>query len=1199
MAGQDEGGGLNLLSEAQIRRNSFFIKGHTNMVELDMNGRTKIKAKVKTHSDAVRAEDHIRLKHMEILMQKWKESDGELTEEEFRDVFYQVIGGSLGDRFDEHVSFLFRKMDTNQDETVDWDEFCTYMMVGLQEKDDLDNERENPVMVCPVLFETSHRTAIVKVMSIPSPPRFVTVSEDGLVIFWSNKIKQDHHLRLDEEAFVHAKSLRVTDAAYLTNAQRMIVLATTSRDLRFYNSVTGVPYQKVDIDAIAMCMDYHFNPSSPDHASLYVGDMDGYVTVFKFNQASSGRLFNDPTTEWQRDRVNWKDLHNIKKGSKEVTKVTCERIRIHREEGSAMMNQSVSKVMYIAQLDGFFSCASTTTNALVFYDAGKSTMRSFTIQKGCTDFDFFMDREDGHHLIATGGNDTKLRLWNPYVPNTANAVLSGHRSSIVHVLFNPSHGQVITMSDLEIVKIWDIKQRVCLNTLGNIIPHKLMQANTKSTRVFWHEPAQSLLVATYTELACIQLSRSNVTASHTAHDMPISAMVYVPEFNVIATGGYGGTINVWDLSSGAKVMEFESAHTGAAVSCLAVGYGGRRLISGASNGEIFVWNTLSGVVLQRLVKQDAREVVGVLSTKDRIYSAGWDGKLVSFLHQHDVDIAKAPIMIDEDSKWSALEHHNDDILAMDNVGESLLATGSFDGEVIVWNLKLARAVKKFDSRTYRKKLNVLKSPKDKGMKHLPKVAANARTAVDAICWLKNRVKSVKSGSSTATIAVSCDGGCVCFWNALKGDMYGGFYAVSDKFGFESVQGMAVDNANERLFTGDSLGFVRVFDIKTYCLKGDDANAPKLLREWRAHVQAISCLIFVETADVVITGSSDQSVRVWGALNGDFIGSFGGASMWSLSSGAMNLTVTKKRNRASIGMNSLSASPDGAIFSSGPQQGDEDDEDEDDGPTQFMNLATGTIEHRPRGKGRKGADQDSDGLKLPPIHNKTGSSHALTPLSEDHEETSFPGGDNDDNHLQVEGGDDQRSRRTTDVAASAYMGQFKLPNIPGASKDSSDSLDFTIDLNGLPSADDYKDADLDNALDKDRTSVLGKAYSKKALEWQTEKHSWRQVTPRPDMTKAAKEGLMVCVPYNTLRLGKMDEIESVRAPSAVNESQKRLERLTQENEDQSVSTSDGRRNRRKVQRRSTVAKLKKGLGSLGLAGNAVAAFSGGLSLPAMK
>jgi len=1194
--GGEDGGGLNLLSEAQIRRNSFFIKGHTNVVELDMNGRTKIKAKVKTHSDAVRAEDHIRLKHMEILMQKWKENDGELTEQEFRDVFHQVIGGSLGERFEEHVSFLFRKMDTNQDETVDWDEFCTYMMVGLQEKDDLDNERENPVMVCPVLFETSHRTAIVKVMNIPSPPRFVTVSEDGLVIFWSNKIKQNNQLRLDEEAFVHAKSLRVTDAAYLTNAQRMIVLATTSRDLRFYNSVTGVPYQKVDIDAIAMCMDYHFNPSSPDHASLYVGDMDGYITVFKFNQASSGRLFNDPSTEWQRDRVNWKDLQTVKKGSKEATKVTCERIRIHREEGSAMMNQSVSKVMYVPQLDGFFSCASTTTNALVFFDAGKSTARSFTIHKGCTDFDFFMDRDDGHHLIATGGNDTKLRLWNPYVPNTPNAVLSGHRSSIVHVMFNPSHGQVITMSDLEIIKIWDIKQRVCLNTLGNIIPHKLMQASTKSTRVFWHEPAQSLLAATYTELACIQLSRNNVTASHTAHDMPISAMAYVPEFNVLATGGYGGTINVWDLSSGAKVMEFESAHTGAAVSCLAVGYGGRRLISGASNGEIFVWNTLSGVVLQRLVKQDAREVIGVLSTKDRIYSAGWDGKLVSFLHQHDVDIAKAPIMIDEDSKWSALEHHNDDILAMDNVGESLLATGSFDGEVIVWNLKLARAVKKFDSRTYRKKLNVLKTKAK--TKHLPKVAANARTAVDAICWLKNRVKSVKSGSSTATIAVSCDGGCVCFWNALKGDMYGGFYAVSDKFGYESVQGMAVDNANEKLYTGDSLGFVRVFDIKTYCLTGDDTHAPKMLREWRAHVQAISCLVFVETANVVITGSTDQSVRVWGALNGDFIGSFGGASMWSLSSGEMSQRVESKRNRASVGMNSVASSPDGAVFSSGSHH-DDDDGEADDAPTEFMNLATGTIQRRGgRKKGRNGADQEGDSLKLPPIHIKSSGSQ-LTSLGEDQEETSFPGGGDDDdgNHLQVSS--EPRSRRSTDVAASAYMGEFKLPHVPGALKESSDSLDFTIDLNNLPSADDYKDTDLETlALDKDRASVLGKAYSKKALEWQTDKHSWRQVTPRPDMTKAAKEGLMVCVPYNTLRLGKMDEIESVRAPSAVNESQKRLERLTQETEENSMVPADSRRNRRRAQRRSTVAKFKKGMVVAGLAANGMGAFSG-LSLPAMK
>jgi len=122
-----------------------------------------------------------------------------------------------------------------------------------------------------------------------------------------------------------------------------------------------------------------------------------------------------------------------------------------------------------------------------------------------------------------------------------------------------------------------------------------------------------MLVATYTELACVQLSRDKVQAAHSSHDHPISAAVYVPSYNLLATGCYGGTIILWDLSSGGMVIEYEHAHQGAAVSCLAVGFGGRRLLSGSSTGEIFVWNTLTGLVLMKLEKRDPREVIGILA----------------------------------------------------------------------------------------------------------------------------------------------------------------------------------------------------------------------------------------------------------------------------------------------------------------------------------------------------------------------------------------------------------------------------------------------------------------------------------------------------------------------------------------------------------------------------------------------------------
>ena len=40
------------------------------------------------------------------------------------------------------MGLLFEKMDTRGTGTIDWDEFCTYMMQDLQDKERLGNERE-------------------------------------------------------------------------------------------------------------------------------------------------------------------------------------------------------------------------------------------------------------------------------------------------------------------------------------------------------------------------------------------------------------------------------------------------------------------------------------------------------------------------------------------------------------------------------------------------------------------------------------------------------------------------------------------------------------------------------------------------------------------------------------------------------------------------------------------------------------------------------------------------------------------------------------------------------------------------------------------------------------------------------------------------------------------------------------------------
>jgi WD40 repeat protein len=227
---------------------------------------------------------------------------------------------------------------------------------------------------------------------------------------------------------------------------------------------------------------------------------------------------------------------------------------------------------------------------------------------------------------------------------------------------NNTNKQVITLAEQEMIKIWDVDSRTCLNTIGGMIPHRLVSLSSDTTgRAIWHEATQTLLVSTYTELACVLMSRDNVTATHTSMELPISCTAYVlsllllkpfwlsggtanlklvadfislslrldvplqhryiEEFNILASGDVGGNIICWDLSSGNKVIEYNMAH-GAAVSCLVVCVGGKRLISGSSNGEIHIWGTLSGMLLQKLVKVNSVEVTGIFSTHDRIYTGG-------------------------------------------------------------------------------------------------------------------------------------------------------------------------------------------------------------------------------------------------------------------------------------------------------------------------------------------------------------------------------------------------------------------------------------------------------------------------------------------------------------------------------------------------------------------------------------------------
>jgi WD40 repeat protein len=134
-------------------------------------------------------------------------------------------------------------------------------------------------------------------------------------------------------------------------------------------------------------------------------------------------------------------------------------------------------------------------------------------------------------------------------------------------------------------------------------------------------------------------------------------------------------------------------------------------------------------------------------------------------------------------------------------------------------------------------------------------------------------------------------GQIRFWNIHDGTLTHEFEGTNDPD--EGIFCGATNGENTVLVTTDSKGFVAVWDMSHCCVGGRKSSLMKttqlqddvglsqsrkagegekedeiceeelpLLHEWRAHLQIVVCLDVVEKEQLVITGSTDCSVRLW-------------------------------------------------------------------------------------------------------------------------------------------------------------------------------------------------------------------------------------------------------------------------------------------------------------------------------------------------
>ena len=84
----------------------------------------------------------------------------------------------------------------------------------------------------------------------------------------------------------------------------------------------------------------------------------------------------------------------------------------------------VMQVKYIAPLGCFFSCSQTRRTSMFVGDLQQKKSSYFCVNMGILDFDY----SEVKNIVVTGGKDSLVRVWNPYIPTKPVMLFHGHNS---------------------------------------------------------------------------------------------------------------------------------------------------------------------------------------------------------------------------------------------------------------------------------------------------------------------------------------------------------------------------------------------------------------------------------------------------------------------------------------------------------------------------------------------------------------------------------------------------------------------------------------------------------------------------------------------------------------------------------------------------------------------------------------------------
>uniref|UniRef100_A0A3B4WTK8 WD repeat-containing protein 49-like n=1 Tax=Seriola lalandi dorsalis TaxID=1841481 RepID=A0A3B4WTK8_SERLL len=663
-------------------------------------------------------------------------------------------------------------------------QFCTHMLQEHKEKEENARRRKQVAFTLPAAMKAlGHGIPIINIHSTHDAT-IVTVREDAAVCFWSPELKPQKTKHIFNEGPANRKSKWASDFTLMAEYNKLMI--GTDREIQLYELSTLEPYCQISaLDTVPLTLNYLWNKltKAENIPSIAIDNavVSPNVTFVRW------KVHND----WVTQAKYFQSFQAVVSSSND-------------ESSSLVIKTKKVQLSWTPQVRA--SCDQTV----------------FSIYKGVKAFDLCAKRS----LLVTGGMDRLIRMW-----NKPTGVLKGHSAPIIYLCISSEDSQIFSVSIDSTVKIWDLQDQCCLFTADP----KASGIHGDISACSYSSAMKSLFIAADC-MAVLSLKIPQFCSRLTvSHNEPVMCCGYSEEFRQVVSCTEGSVVKVWDFDSGCQVFEFGGTPDLSAVTCMAFDLRGR-LITGGRDGCLKIWNFNNGQCLKTLKRGECHEVCDCIFLKvhrNYVMSVGRDRKIDIYTDiPEDLHHVQRPKPSWQDDLKNG---HNEDILCVAQCPPTLLATGSYDGEIIVWNVVSGRIQCRF----------------------VPD------TSVQSIIFLKNLQLQQ---FSSATALLSSGTTCINIWNMLSGGKFSRFQ--------QKITKLAKTDKDTLLYAADQIGYIYVYNMNKF------APEQKLPREtfWRAHTSRVSLQI-VDNDQVVLTSSTDYTVRLW-STRGEFI-TFGQSESWSI------------------------------------------------------------------------------------------------------------------------------------------------------------------------------------------------------------------------------------------------------------------------------------------------------------------------------